>query len=604
MNRILGILTNPTTINILELSNPNILSIIEDESIMNTINTGIRGTSHTLLWAEPTYNYFIVEPNDTNGLLMNLYENEPIAETVSTLSLSGNQTDWGDGNIDENSTHTYTSGKYLIKTKLQIMNITEYNNYWSNYNGDNSDYIEPAMPITKCMSIRKDIDNMDYFFAGPSIHLVHVCEIPDNITSMNGTFANCIEFNQTFNIPNNVTDIGFILIHCNAFNQPLTIPDSVENMMYSFAICYSFNRPVTIPNNVIDCMGLFYMCTSFNQEVILPNKVTNIGGMLSGCTKFNQPLVIPSSVIQASSLFAGCNVFNQSITIPRSVVNCSGMFMDCIAFNKPITFESGSKVESLRLFLSGCSLFNQPLVIPDGATDITYLIRGWRDNNRVNMAFNSAITIPDSVTDMSYAFYNCTSFNQPVHISNSCTNMKACFNYCHQFNQPLEIPLSVTDISYGIYNCPKMESKVTFNFNAESTIAFDSTSFFSSPIKEVKIKGYCSNNRLINLSDNLSASPAIIDIRELSITNILPIAEDDNVKTSIDSKGHTLLWAEPTYNYFAVYANSTNGMSLTLYENPDKTGEATTYTTDWCDGTVDNNTSHTYSADGMYIIKT
>ena len=58
------------------------------------------------------------------------------------------------------------------------------------------------------------------------------------------------------------------------------------------------------------------------------------------------------------------------------------------------------------------------------------------------------------------------------------------------------------------------------------------------------------------------------------------------------------------FNIFKIKANDANGMLLTLYENPDKIGEATTYTTDWGDGTVDNNTSHTYSTVGTYTIKT
>ena len=581
MNRILGILDHPTTIDILELSNPNILSIIEDETIMNTINAGIGGTPHTLLWAEPTYNYFIVEPDDTRGLTINLYENEPLTEPMSTLSLSGNQTDWGDGNIDENSTHTYTAGKYLVKTKLQSMNNSVYNDYWKNYKGDNHNYMEPVNPITKCMSIRRDIDNMDCFLCGNCIHLTYVCEIPENITSMLDTFGFCGNFNQKFNIPNNVTNIDYILADCHSFNQTLEIPDSVTSMESCFMNCYKFNKPI-----------------------IIPNGVTNVSYMLYNCEKFNQALVIPNSVINAEGLFSDCTLFNQPVTIPSSVIYCNYMFEDCISLNQPITFEEGSNARELEMFLYACTSFNQPLIIPDGVTNIAYLLGGWMNGKRVDMAFNSPITIPDSVTDMSWVFYNCTSFNQPVHISNNCTTMEACFNYCHQFNQPLEIPLSVTDISYGIYNCAKMESKVTFNFNAESTINFDTTSFFSSPIKAVKIKGYCSNNKLINLSDNLSASPATIDIMELSNANILSIIEDTNVKTSIDSKGHTLLWAEPTYNYFVVQPNATNEMSLTLYENNDKSGDISAYSVDWGDGTIDNNSSHTYLSENKYLVKT
>ena len=58
----------------------------------------------------------------------------------------------------------------------------------------------------------------------------------------------------------------------------------------------------------------------------------------------------------------------------------------------------------------------------------------------------------------------------------------------------------------------------------------------------------------------------------------------------------TVIWSsmEETYNYFVVEPTA-EYMSVVLYENLDKTGEATTYATDWGDGVVDNNTSHTYS---------
>ena len=49
-------LVNPSTIDIIGLSNSNISSIINDSNIMSIINTGINGTPHVLLWEESTNN--------------------------------------------------------------------------------------------------------------------------------------------------------------------------------------------------------------------------------------------------------------------------------------------------------------------------------------------------------------------------------------------------------------------------------------------------------------------------------------------------------------------------------------------------------------------
>ena len=297
-------LVKPTTIDIRQLSDNNISNIINDSSIMNAINTGIGGTSHTLLWNnyDKNYNYFVIDTNDTVGYQVTLHQPSSIS-SEATLVDSDLITDWGDGTVDSLTSHAYSSsGNYLIKTKLSPG--SEVNN----------------LNIIKCENIRTGITDMSYFFSNCT-NLTEIKNFPDSITSMQGMFYNCSSLTSldlsNFNT-SNVTNMSYMFSGCTSLTS-LDLSNfntsNVTNMSYMFDKCgelttldlSSFNT-----SNVSTMSNMFNQCyklKSLNITSFNTSKVTIMEGMFALCRKITS--------------------FNFSNFDTSKVTNMAGMFYQC-----------------------------------------------------------------------------------------------------------------------------------------------------------------------------------------------------------------------------------------------------------------------------------
>ena len=515
---LLSQLSNPTTIDIRELNSSNIYDIVLDEEIMNIIDTGKNGTPHTLLWADPTYNYFKVEPYSEETYLR-LYEVgfEEMPEMPMSMETNSPEvaeaevyyTDWGDGTVNTETEHTYSEydRAYIIKTKLT----------------PGGGYNEI---ITECLNIRNDVQEINNFLSGCG-NLTKVCKIPDGVTNISGMFSSCYQFNQKIIIPNSVTNISCLFDYCQSFNQPVTIPDSVVNMDSTFYSCSSFNQPVVVPNNVTSLRSTFSDCSSLNSTITIGNSVTNMQYTFYGCNLFNQPITIPNSVTNMNYTFYGCSLFNQPITIPNSVNNIEYTFYGCSTFNQPVTIPNN--VNSLYETFYGCLNFNQPVTIPDSVLYMHETFYNCKSLNStvtmnshvISMAnafqyctnFNKPITIPDSTTDLSRTFYGCSSLNSNVIIGNGVVSMDYAFYDCVAFNKPIIIPNSVKYLPYTFYNCTSLNSEISLGTGMtslgntfENCTAFNQNITIPNNVTSMNrtFKGCTALNSIVTLSTRLS----------------------------------------------------------------------------------------------------
>ena len=311
MNIFLNGLTNPTTIDIRENSLANILTIINNEEIMNKINYGIKGISHTLLWKDENYNYFNIVTNDTVGYQVTLYQ-PSLMSSEATLLESDLLTDWGDGTIDNLTSHTYSSSNnYLIKTKLSP---------GSGSGGSNN------LNIIECENIRTGITDMDYFFSN-CINLTEIKNFPDSITSLNHTFENCSSFISNIEIPTAVTSIDYLFSGCSSFKQSIiTIPGSVTSMNGTFNGCTSLtslNLSDSNVNAVTSMNNLFANCTSLK---LLDLTNWNLGNISSASNMFTNDSNL-NEIYMNNSNYSSINTILNSLPT-RTKATAGFVFVD------------------------------------------------------------------------------------------------------------------------------------------------------------------------------------------------------------------------------------------------------------------------------------
>jgi hypothetical protein len=133
------------------------------QKLINTLNNkGFRETIDINISWEDLIGY-INGFEDFNYKNKNVYE-FTIPNANSTIVLQSDlrgdgsytvYTDWGDGTVDENTSHTYTdAGVYIVKTKLSVVSLNGLV-----YNQNTVDY------LTDVIDINKNIDNASYMFA-------------------------------------------------------------------------------------------------------------------------------------------------------------------------------------------------------------------------------------------------------------------------------------------------------------------------------------------------------------------------------------------------------------------------------------------------------
>ena len=152
------------------------------------------------------------------------------------------------------------------------------------------------------------------------------------ITSMYYTFNSCSGLTTAPKIPDTVTTMEYTFYGCSALKtyadnidgngdfSSYVIPNGVTYMVGTFAQCTSIVKAPVIPNSVTYMNSAFYECKSLTTAPAIPNGVTNMGYCFYDTAIITAP-EIPSSVTVISWTFEKCASLTGNIIINTNNIN-------------------------------------------------------------------------------------------------------------------------------------------------------------------------------------------------------------------------------------------------------------------------------------------
>ena len=166
-------------------------------------------------------------------------------------------TDWGDGAIDNATSHAYTNdGIYLVKTKY----ILDESN-----NKDNN----TRKKLIDCININKNIKDCNNMFR----NCINVVEFSStdwnttNVTNMNAMFAGCTNL-TTLDVSNwntsNVTNMSCMLFNCNNLTTLDVSKWNTSNVTDMDWMFYNCNKLTILDVSKWNTSNLKYMYNMFN----------------------------------------------------------------------------------------------------------------------------------------------------------------------------------------------------------------------------------------------------------------------------------------------------------------------------------------------------
>lgn len=433
------------------------------------------------------YNYFEANPNNVNGFILVLYQNNEIIENTY-------ETNWGDGTVNTETFHAYqTEGFYNIKTKLQpgtsnlvstVLLKEKATNAINKYENKTKNL------ITKIFSIRKDLTDMSYMFFG--------CEILKEVYSNNINTANIIS-------------MEYLFANCSSLSTLDLSSWDVSNVKSTTAMfngCKSLNY-INLDNwntnKLTQTISMFGECLSLTSLDFLSNfdtsNITNIAAMFtnSGITNTNGILNFNTSKINdMGNLFSGCKNLNSIDGIKNWDV---------------------SKLTDMAYIFNNCLSLNEIDLSSWNTKEIVFF------ENAFSSCGASIIKVPNlnvsKCTNFSKVFENCTNLSV---LDTSNWNMDAAIN-----------------ISYMFEKCNKLTNySININFTDEKEMIFDN--FISnSSIKLLYISGAPTKEKLQSLINNLTDltlnNDGILDVTNLDKNLTFNLLLDGVLETEAKTKG-------------------------------------------------------------------
>ena len=534
-------------------------------------------------WGGPeSLNVFEVVMNSTNGMTLTLVQNyydETDTESLLTLSYykdefknkrnkkeilskkneeevilskyvpSGNfeelsETDWGDGTINMEASHTYnTEGIYLVKTKLQVNNISSW---LTNTN------------ITRIKQIRNDVTNLQYAFAN--------CESLVSVDTINFNNRNKIKnaeylFNYCYNLTSiditkwnlkNIDYISGLFSDCNSLKTIIGIEDLDISNTIDASYILSGTAITTLDvnrwniSNVKYINGLFSYCNELTSVTGIRNWQSNGVERISGLFAYSAKLrsidltgFDTSKVVNASYLFENCkelvSVTGLNTWNTDNFETIHSMFFHCEKLESiDLTGWNISKVTSLFNMFAYCTSITSIKGIENwDVSNITEMYQVFRESKLLKTLDLSKWNV-SKVTNFNRFLNQCHSLETAGDLSNwktpALTDADYMFNQAHKLKTLKLTNFDTSKLTNAahIFNCgddAMEEYDIVLTYNETTNISFNSFSF-TYRIKYITIKGTPNVQQitsLVNILRNHTTDGAILDISNLSseITNIL-----------------------------------------------------------------------------------
>lgn len=309
----------------------------------------------------------------------------------------------------------------------------------------------------------QSVENLDRAFY-KCFALTDIPQISSNCKSMNGTFHDCISFNDNITIPATVENVEDCFNGCKALTitpeldpqlratsllrtfkntsirSTPTIPESITSMVDAFSGCASLSHAEDIPSNVINMERAFYNCTSLSSINYDDNSnVTNMKQAFYNCTSLNNIVTIPMKAVNLYETFYNCANIDQIYNMPKSVTTLERTFYNCTGLR---SFEhdipTDSEITTMKQAFYNCINLSEINHLPPNVTDLMETFYKCKKLTYV-------ADIPENVEDMERTFYECSSLQNAPEISNSVVFMNETFSNCSNLRGVIDINSEIVE---------------------------------------------------------------------------------------------------------------------------------------------------------------
>jgi len=274
--------------------------------------------------------------------------------------------DWGDGVVNNEVTHTYsTPGIYTVNIHGNVTTFQFANS------GDR----EKLLDVSKWGGLKVALPEM---FNGCTNLDISATAPPDIVTDdLHECFTSCSSLTgglANWNMTG-VKDVGSIFTLCNNYNEDISGWDTstFEDVSGMFGNM-NFNQDISNwdMSSVINMVAMFGLNPSFNQDISNwdVSNVTDFSGLFTFAQSFNQNLNSwnTAKATNMDNMFLFAFAYNQPMDQwdVSNVEGMLGMFLNAITFNQDLSSWDVSKVTDLTDFLDSTafSQANYDLLLP------------------------------------------------------------------------------------------------------------------------------------------------------------------------------------------------------------------------------------------------
>ena len=298
------------------------------------------------------------------------------------------------------------------------------------------------------------------------INLIAVYNIPDSVTSMQGTFEDCKALSEAPVLPSALVNMTSAFENCFSLGEPSVIPDSVTEMTKAFLNCTSLERMPEIPEKVKNLTSAFQGCKSLKETTGIPASVQIMNNTFAGCSSLTRTPVLPEGVEEIINCFAGCRSLVDVKSLPSSIKKMNGAFSRCVSLVTAPEIPEG--IKELQSTFEGCSsLVNAPQI----AYSVTNLFRTFAGCESLVVSPE----IHENVKEMEYTFEGCTAMKVTPHLPDSII-LNYAFKDCTSLQTVTNIPGS-TGMIKMFENCTSLTEVLSVSPDAQ--IAFGTDIFLN-----------------------------------------------------------------------------------------------------------------------------
>lgn len=461
-----------------------------------------------------------------------------------------------------NANNVTISGSFYNDIFRGLTSLRYVNNLLINYVGRSMTFAHMFDGCTNLIEMSfhpdsyvKDVISMDYMFRGTSMTGIDFSNVSfEKITSIKYMFADCFMEEFSYTIPKTITNLQGFLSGCSNLKTLRNFHIESNVVVTDWLL----NSPI---ENLIDC-------TFYNQN-----------STFAGVTTLKRIENVKYLTANFSNYFEGCTSLQTvSITIPNTVTKTNSLFKNCPELTR-VEFTSDSDLSNLLTIndmFNGdtklSTIVNMKITNPSTSANTTTLT-GCPINNTDGLYLNS-----NSVMTMFRmgAESRITKFTD-FELGENANNLYDLFMDYPDLIEDIELPLHVVNVSNMFKNCLKMEN-VHSNWS-KAYIRNQDDDLSNDVITSGCYEG-CDNIKYIDGDLYMN------EYGELTAMSVIPPDWGGNMSFEDDQTA------------FDIKIEADTDMTYTIL------GEVGEYKTDWGDGTVDMNVTHTYERPGVYTVVT